>query len=161
VDLDLIKAVLALLAHGHLDLALFQCPVLGSEADHHALVGLGQRAGGVQVARVGQGFQRRELEHLAVLAANAGLEQLVPPLVLARGLARAGNGHVRFLGQPRFIQRQHGWERHRLDRERPRDAQLVPCNGGLVVEHFLIRVRRDGGIHLPLYGLPGFVEGIE
>jgi hypothetical protein len=140
---------------------LLQRPVLGSEADHHALVGVGQRAGGVQIARVWQGFQRREPEHLAALAANPRLEQLVPPLVLARRLARAGNGHVRFLGLPRFIQRQHRRERYRLDRERPRDAQLVSRHRGLVVEHLLIRVRRDGGIHLPLHGLPGFVEGIE
>jgi hypothetical protein len=74
--------------------ALFQRRMLGAKMHDDALAVFGM-AGAVQVFGAGQGFQLGELQHLPALAADAGFQQFVAPLVLARGLAGARNARVR------------------------------------------------------------------
>jgi hypothetical protein len=79
---------------GHL--ALFQRRVLGAEAAPPPARRL-RMAGAVQVLGVpGRVSSSAKLQHLPALAADAGLQQFVAPLVLARGLAGAGDAGVRF-----------------------------------------------------------------
>src|SRR3546814_2556124 len=75
-------------AHGQFHLLLLQCAVLGAEADHHAFATV-QVASAMDVPGVGQSLQPGKLEHLAALAADAGLEQPVAPTLLAQGFAGA------------------------------------------------------------------------
>ena len=110
---------------------------------------------------VGQRLQFGELQHLPTLAADARLQQFVTPLVLAAGFAGAGNARVGLGRAAGFVQCLDAGERHRLDGERPGDAQLVLGDRRLVVEDFLVGVGGDRGIHLRLHRLTGGVEGGE
>lgn len=74
-------------------LPLLQCPMLGAEADDYPLARI-EVPTGVQAGGAGQDFQLGKFEHLAALAANACLEQLVAPGVLAAGIAAAGHRHI-------------------------------------------------------------------
>lgn len=69
-------------------LPLLQCPMLGAEADDYPLARI-EVPTGVQAGGAGQDFELGKLEHLAALAANAGFQQFIAPLVLARGFTRA------------------------------------------------------------------------
>ena len=75
-----------------LDLALLERRVLRPEGDHDALglilLGLGL---GLQRARARERLDAGEVDALPALAADAGLQQLVAPVALPRGLARAGD----------------------------------------------------------------------
>jgi hypothetical protein len=108
-----------------------------------------------------QRLELGEAEHRAALAAHAGLQQLVAPQRLARGLAGAGDGLVGLLRRHALVQRQDGRRRHRLDREGPADAQLGFVDARLVVERLLLGMVGDGLVHAALHRLPGGVEGVE
>jgi hypothetical protein len=82
------------------DLALLQRGMLGAEAHHHALAAVEvATACRLPCRRRRQRFQVGELQHLAALAADAGLQQLVAPLVLAAGFAGAGDAGVGLPGR--------------------------------------------------------------
>ncbi len=98
----------------------------------------------VQPGGARQRLQPREGDMLAGLAANAGLQQLVAPVALPQGFARAGDGFVG--GQRRrtggvgfgvrveLVEGLHHRGGNRLHGERPGDAGLGAVDVRLVVE---------------------------
>ena len=73
-------------------LPLFQWRMFRAERDHDALrmVILGFSIS-MEPARTRQGFYTREFNLLTAFATDAGFQKFIPPLVLAQGLAGAGD----------------------------------------------------------------------
>lgn len=123
---------------GELDLVGVQRAVLGAEGDDHALgldaLGFGV---GMQPAGAGQGLGAGEINMMAALAAQAGLEQLVAPLGMAESGAGAGDGVVG--GRRRrgdFIEGADGGSGNGFYREGAGNADFAVISTRFVIEGF-------------------------